>query len=88
MDEVKHHKEYKTFNDAKDPEGLWKAVVETHKVHSIRKVGVVKKLSARKEYKTIRQGGFESLVSYREQFVAALKAYIDQGNPHPQCDDK
>ncbi len=81
MDEVKHHKEYKTFNDAKDPEGLWKAVVETHKVHSISKVGVVKKLLARKEYKAIRQGGYESLVSYRERFDAALKAYIDQGNP-------
>jgi hypothetical protein len=53
MDEVKHHKDYTTFNDAKDPEGLWKAVVETHKVHSISKVGTVKKLSARKEYKTI-----------------------------------
>ncbi len=80
MDEVKHHKDYKTFNDAKDPEGLWKAVVEMHKVHLISKVGMVKKLSARKEYKTIQQGGYESLVSYRERFNAALKACIDQGN--------
>ncbi len=53
MDEVKHHKDYTTFNDAKGPEGLWKAVVEMHKVHSISKVGVVKRLLARKEYKTI-----------------------------------
>ncbi len=43
MDEVKHHKSYKTFNDAKDPEGLWKAVAEMHKVHSLSKVAVVKK---------------------------------------------
>ncbi len=26
VDEVKHHKEYKKFNEEKNPEGLWKAV--------------------------------------------------------------
>jgi hypothetical protein len=81
MDEVKNHKEYKTFNDAKDPKGLWKAVVETHKVHSLSKVPVVKKRSARKEYQALRQGGCESLISYRERYDAALKVYQDQGNP-------
>jgi hypothetical protein len=59
--------------------------METHKVHSIRRVGLVKKLSARKEYKGMWQGGYESLVSYLERYDAALKMYIDQGNP--QIDD-
>jgi hypothetical protein len=81
VDEVKHHKEYKTFNEAKDPEGLWKAVVEMHKVHSISKVAVVKKCSARKEYQTFRQGGYESLIAYREHYDAVLEVYVDQGNP-------
>jgi hypothetical protein len=42
---------------------------------------VVKKRSACKEYQTIRQGGYESLISYRERYDAALTAYQDQGNP-------
>jgi hypothetical protein len=80
MDEVKHHKDYKQFSDDKDPEGLWKAVIDTHKVHSISRIGVVKKLLARKEYKGMRQGGYEALVSYRERYDAALKTYMHQGN--------
>jgi hypothetical protein len=88
MDEVKNHKEYKTFNDAKDPKGLWKAAVETHKVHLLSKVPVVKKWSAHKEYQALRQGGYESLISYHERYDAALKAYQDQGNPALDATDQ
>jgi hypothetical protein len=79
MDEVKHHNSYLMFNDAKDLEVIWKAVVETHKVHSLSKVAAVKKRSARVEYQKIRQGGYDS---------AALKAYMDQGNPALDDTDK
>jgi hypothetical protein len=80
MDEVKHVKDYDKFSVDKDPEKLWAAIVSKHKVHSISKVTDVVKRSARKEYLQTRQGGYESLISYRERFDAALKAYADQLN--------
>ena len=69
-----------------DPEGLWKLVEETHKVTSVSQVAAVVKLAARNEYKNIRQGTYESIVTYKERFRAALKAYEDQKNP--DIDDK
>jgi hypothetical protein len=50
-------------------------------VHLASEVGQIVKLSARKLYKTMRQGGFESIISYKERFDSALAAYKDQGNP-------
>jgi len=49
-----------------NPEGLWKLVVQKHKVHLASKVGQIVKLSASQLYKTMRQGGFESIISYKE----------------------
>jgi hypothetical protein len=49
MEEGGHHKKYIMFNDANDLKGLCKAVIKTHKKHSISKVGVVKKHSVKKE---------------------------------------
>ncbi len=80
MDEVKNEGNYTKFNDDKDPEGLWQAIVKTHGVNSISKVPEVLKRAARKEYQMLRQGGYESLIVYREKFEAALKTYKDQGN--------
>lgn len=81
MDEIKHDEDYKKFSDANDPEGLWKAIIKTHKVTTVSRVKGVIKRSARKQYQAIRQGGYESLISYRERFDAALTAYKDQDNP-------
>jgi hypothetical protein len=39
------------------------------------------KRSARKQYKSIKQGGYESLIPYQEPFDAELKAYQEQENP-------
>jgi hypothetical protein len=38
-------------------------------------------MSARKAYQQMRQGAYESIITYKKQFNNALKAYVDQGNP-------
>ncbi len=38
------------------------------------------KLTARANYQIIHQGGYETIVTYKERFNFALKSYEDQGN--------
>jgi hypothetical protein len=80
QDEVKHQADYVAFNADKDPEKLWAAIVKTHEVNSLSKIPEVLKRAARKEYQACRQGGYESLITYRERFDAAAKSYKDQKN--------
>ena len=75
LDEVKRQDKYEAMAKAADPVGLWKLVETTHKVNTISKVATVTKLAARTTYKNTRQGGFESIIVYKEHFNAALKAY-------------
>jgi hypothetical protein len=81
LEAVKKDEGWDDIEAEADPEGLWKLVVQKHKVHSASEVGQIVKLSARQLYKTMRQGGFESIISYKERFDSALAAYKDQGNP-------
>jgi len=53
----------------------------------ISKVVSVTKIFARTTYKNLRQGGFESIIAYKECFNAALKAYNDQKNPKMEDGD-
>jgi hypothetical protein len=87
VDEIKHDENYKQFSDENDPEGLWQAIIKTHKVTTVSRVKGVIKRSARKQYQSIRQGGYESLISYRERFDAALNAYKEQENPDMEDTD-
>jgi hypothetical protein len=81
VDEIKHDEDYKTFSDENDPEGLWLAIIKTHKVSTVNRVKGVMKRSSRRQYQSIKQGGYKSLISYRERFNAALNAYKEQENP-------
>ena len=38
-------------------------------------------MAARNAYQTIPQGAFESIITYKERFNAALKGYNNQKNP-------
>jgi hypothetical protein len=87
VDEIKHDENYKQFSDENDPEGLWQAIIKTHKVTTVSRVKGVIKRSARKQYQSIRQGGYESLISYRERFDVALNAYKEQENPDMEDTD-
>lgn len=80
-DEIKRQDKYDDIEKTADPEGLWRLVEETHKVTSISKVEAVTKLAARTTYQNMRQGPYESIITYKERFDNAKKAYEDQGNP-------
>jgi hypothetical protein len=85
VEEIKQHKTYATFSVKKDPVALWKAIVETHRVDGISRVPAIMKSDARDVYRECRQGGFESLVTYRERFDAAHKSQVDAGNKAINC---
>jgi hypothetical protein len=87
VEEIKHDENYKMFSEANDPEGLWQAIIKTHKATTVSRVKGVIKRSARKQYQSIRQGGYETLISYRVRFDAALNAYKEQENPDMEDTD-
>jgi hypothetical protein len=60
-----------------DPEMLWQLVELKHKVHSSSKVEAVMKLAARNQLASTRQGAFESIISFKQCYNNALKAYND-----------
>ena len=80
-DEIKRQEKYEEIEKAADPEGLWKLVEETHKINSISKVVAVTKLATRSTYCSMRQGAYESIITYKKRFDNAKKAYEDQENP-------
>ena len=85
-DEIKRSDKYEEIDEKTDPLELWLFVEQTHKMNSISKVEAVTKMAARSTYQAMRQGSYESIITYKEQFNSALKAYEDEGNP--AMDDK
>jgi len=75
LDEIKRQEAWEKVDEEADPVGLWKLVEETHRVNTISKVATVTKLAARTTYKNRRQGGFESIIAYKERFNAARWIY-------------
>ena len=81
MDELKRHENYEEFNRLKDPLMLWLAIVMIHQVASVSKVASVVKKAARDNYASMRQGQYETIITYKERFDAAVEAYNDMENP-------
>ena len=81
LEEIKRSDKYEKIDKETDPLGLWLLVEETHKVNTISKVDAMTHLAARTTYQKIHQGPFESIITYKERFSAALKGYNDQDNP-------
>ncbi len=86
LEEVKHSDDWETIEQETDPAILWDVIESTHKINTISKVESVKKMAARTTYQQMRQGAYENIITYKERFNNALKAYIDQKNP--ALDDK
>jgi hypothetical protein len=80
-DKIKEENDFDTWSVEKDAEKLWKAIVATHKVNTTSGVTALKLRSAWVTYVNCQQGGFESVISYKERFIAAYKNYKDEGNP-------
>jgi hypothetical protein len=49
-------------------------------------MSALKQRSAWVTYINCHQGGFESVISYKEHFIAAYKNYKDEGNPEKDDD--
>ena len=63
LEEIKRSDKFEKIDEATDPLGLWLLVEETHKVNTI-----MTGLAARTTYQTMRQGPFESIITYKERF--------------------
>jgi hypothetical protein len=44
-------------------------------------VAAIVKLEARNQLKNLKQGAFESIITYKKRYNDTLKAYHDHGNP-------
>ena len=77
MEAVKKDPEWNDIEADADPEKLWALVVQKHKVHSASEVEEIVKLSARQMYQNVRQGAYESIISYKERLDNALAVYND-----------
>jgi hypothetical protein len=80
-DEVAQDPDYDNWSMATDPEKLWKAIIEMHKVDCVSSVDAVKELAARKAYQSIKQGAFETLAQYSERFRDTYRAYKATKDP-------
>jgi hypothetical protein len=78
--EVKKHEDFEIIKSNRDVQRLWEIIEETHKVFTISIIAAVIKKTARKEYQLMHQGAYESIITYKEHFDIALKAYQDQEN--------
>jgi hypothetical protein len=78
--------DFDTLDNEKNPEKLWQEIEHTHKVNTTSGVSAIKQRSARITYLNCRQGGSDSLISYKERHVVAYKSYHDEGNP--EIDEK
>jgi hypothetical protein len=79
-EEVKRSADYEIIKNTRDAQGLWQVIKETHKVFTISRIVAVIKKSARKEYQLMQQGPYESIITYKERFDVALRAYVEQEN--------
>ena len=66
LDEVKCQDNWEAIDEKADPVGLWKIVEATHKVNNISKVATVMKQAAKTTDKNMSQGGFDSIITYKE----------------------
>jgi len=73
LEEIKRSDKFEAIDEATDPLGLWLLVKETHKVNTVSKVEAMTRLAARTTYQTMRQGPFESIITYKEWFNASVK---------------
>jgi hypothetical protein len=79
-EEVKRSADYEVIKNTRDAQQLWQVIEETHKVFTISCIAAVIKKTARKEYQLMHQGPYKSIITYKERFDIALKAYEDQEN--------
>lgn len=88
LEAVQKGEDWSKIEEEVDPEGLWKLVEQKHKVHSASEVAIVVKLESRTQLQNIRQGSYESIISYKQRYTNALRAYHEQKNPEKEPVDQ
>jgi len=81
LEAVQKHQDWADIEANVDPVRLWKIVEDKHRGHSTSEVAAIVKLEARNQLKNLKQGAFESIITYKKRYNDALKAYHDHGNP-------
>jgi len=87
-DEVKRHENYDSFSVTNDPLELWITIKELHSVATGSKVKGVIKCKAWEEYALCKQGAFEDIRDYKEQFDNKYESYVAHGNPEKTEEDR
>jgi hypothetical protein len=60
-----------------DAEKLWQTIVNTHKIDCVSNIDEVMELTARKAYRNIRQGAFETLAQFSIRFSETYIGYAN-----------
>jgi hypothetical protein len=81
LEAVQKHQDWAEIEANVDPVRLWNIEEDKHRVHSTSEVAAIVKLEARNQLKNLKQGAFESIITYKKRYNDALKAYHDHGNP-------
>ena len=81
LEAVQKHQDWADIEAIVDPVRLWRVVEDKHRVHTTSEMAAIVKLEARNQLKNIKQGAFESIITYKKRYNDALKAYHDHGNP-------
>jgi hypothetical protein len=68
LEVVRKAKDWDEVEEDVDPERLWEIIVDKHQVHSMSQVAAIVKLEARNQLQNLRQGGFESMISYKQRY--------------------
>jgi hypothetical protein len=87
LEAVKKEAGRSTVETDADLETLWQLVELKHKVHSSSIVEALMKLATRNQLAAMRQGAFECIISFKQGYNNALKAYSDQKNPVMKPED-
>jgi hypothetical protein len=67
LEAIQKVQDWTDIEEKVDPERLWKAIEEKHRVHSTSEVAAIFKLEARNQLQSLRQGAFESIISYKQR---------------------
>jgi hypothetical protein len=73
LEAVQKHQDWANIEANMDPVCLWKVVEDKHRVHSMREVAAIVKLEAKNQLKNLKQGAFESIITYKKRYNHALR---------------
>jgi hypothetical protein len=77
LEAVQKHQEWANIEANVDPVRLWKIVEDKHRVHSTSEVAAIVKLEAQNQLKNLKQGAFESIITYKKRYNDGAEQAMD-----------